>query len=110
MRIPNMLWAVVMRNDAAHPVFSICGRVASRLAPQLRHCPGCHYVAAHPHVHFCCAQPADEKLGMVNIRSDDDATPEDVLAGMSAEDEAFVLGMKQAGTLVVSGSLNPEIP
>ena len=41
-------------------------------------------------------QPADVRLGMVSIRSDDDATPESVLEGMSAEDEALRAGAMRA--------------
>lgn len=35
-------------------------------------------------------QAADKKLGMINIRSDDDASPKDVLDAMTPEEAAQV--------------------
>lgn len=48
-----------------------------------------------PSTQQCCPlpQPADVRLGMVSIRSDDDATPESVLGALSAEQEATVRAM-----------------
>ena len=56
-------------------------------------------------------QPADVRLGMVSIRSDDDATPESVLAGMSAEQEAQVGAMRAEAQIYerLAASLAPGV-
>lgn len=42
-------------------------------------------------------QPADVRQGMINIRSDEDASPEDVLEGMTPEQAAQVRLLWQLG-------------
>ena len=92
---------------AAHPFAASSVPLAASL-PRLAAALAAH---ALPSRRARPVQPADEKLGMVNIRSDDDATPESVLAGMSAEDEAFVLGMRRDGQIYerLAASLAPGV-
>ena len=102
--------AIVLQPCAAHRVAASSGCLAAPLPHHWAHGrPGhaCAVLESKPRL----VQPADEKLGMVNIRSDDDATPEDVLAGMSAEDEAFVLGMRRDGQIYerLAASLAPGV-
>lgn len=56
-------------------------------------------------------QPADVQLGVVNIRSDDDLSPEDVLAQMTPQEAAKVMTMKEDGQIyeALASSLAPGV-
>ncbi|EIE23406.1 MCM-domain-containing protein [Coccomyxa subellipsoidea C-169] len=56
-------------------------------------------------------QAADKKLGMINIRSDDDMSPKDVLDGMTPDEAAQVLSMRDNRQIyeALASSLAPGV-